>query len=177
MITTDEHNSRCKDGLEKIKWSRDMRSALRPTLLLLQKAVTKYCPLVKHTLFTSTYVSTNVLRFDLSGCSPCRDATGRDCVNLTGRDSSTMTTKMIILYLVEICLLHNLFEVEVVRSSKGTRLGRWRKRKPDEHLYKSRQPNAHLVNIIPVWDRQRIGELPILVHKVKLVPRQKQSQD
>ena len=33
------------------------------------------------------------------------------------------------------------------------------------------------MSIVPVWDRQRIGELPILIHEVELIPRQKHGQN
>jgi hypothetical protein len=76
-------------------------------------------------------------------------------------------------------LWHGLPDVEVVRGSEGKSLDRGNKERHDEHLNGTSYPQLHayLVYIVPVRDRQRIGELPILVHEVELVSRQEHGQD
>ena len=37
--------------------------------------------------------------------------------------------------------------------------------------------HPHLVYVVPVRDRQMIGELAILIHEVKLIPRQKHGRN
>ena len=76
-------------------------------------------------------------------------------------------------------LLYDLLDVEVTRGSKGTSLDRRDRERYGEHPNGTSYPQSHayLVYIVPIRDRQRIGELPVLIHKVKLVSRQKRGQD
>ena len=77
-------------------------------------------------------------------------------------------------YCVSTCLLHNLLDVEVVRSPKRASL---KKRRQDEIPCGVPHPklNEYLMNIISVRNGQRVGEPPVLIHKVELITRQKQN--
>jgi len=76
-------------------------------------------------------------------------------------------------------LLRDLLEVEVVRGSKGANLDRRDNERRDKHLRIISYPRFHTypMHVIPVWDRQRIGKVPILVDEIELVFRQKHGQN
>ena len=79
----------------------------------------------------------------------------------------------------DIRLLCDLLKTEVGGCSKRTGLGG----REGEDLvsacpeYRYSQSHTHLVDIVPVWDRERIWELPVLIHEVELVSRQKHGHN
>jgi len=74
-------------------------------------------------------------------------------------------------------LLCYLLEVEVARSSYRESLGRREDTVNVNTDYHCIQSHTHPLSIVPVQDRRRIGELAVLIHEVKLIPRQKHNQN
>ena len=74
-------------------------------------------------------------------------------------------------------LLCYLLEVEVARSFCRESLGGQKDTASVYTEYHCIRSHTHSVSIVPVRDRRRIGELPVLIHEVKLIPRQKHSQN
>ena len=76
--------------------------------------------------------------------------------------------------------LRDLPEVEVARISEGTSLDRWMgnwRRNTRLRVSFYSQPRTYLMVAVPVRDGQMIGELPILIHEIILIPRQKRGQN
>ena len=74
---------------------------------------------------------------------------------------------------VVIHLLRNLLEFEVTGIPHRTSLDEREDTVSicaEDHFSQSR---PHLMNIVPIWNRQRIREPPEFVHEVELIPHQK----
>jgi len=76
-------------------------------------------------------------------------------------------------------LVRDLLEVEIVCAPKRTNLDGWGGTMSiytDTEFF-CLESYTHLVNVVPVWDGQRIGEIPILIHEIELVPHQQDDHN